>query len=296
MTNPNFIPSLQEINELFLSEKGIKLYLLRTDLYHPLISGNKFYKLKYNLEEARKQKKEAILTFGGAFSNHIAATAFAGKEDGFKTIGIIRGEEIRELSSTLQQAKKDGMQLEFVSREFYRNKEALLNYVSEKYGNECYIIPEGGANALGIKGCMEITENINMTFDFICAPCGTGTTLTGIINTLKPNQNAIGFQILKAEKYIETEIEKWMNELQIENKPNWQINENYHLGGYAKITEELKTFVKTFYLQHHIQLDYVYTGKMIFGIYDLIKAGKIKNDTSIIAIHTGGVQGNKGFE
>lgn len=296
MLNSNFIPPLQQITDSFLEKKGIQLYLLRTDLNHPEISGNKLYKLKYNIEEAKSQNKNTLLTFGGAFSNHIAATAAAGKIANLNTIGIIRGDELPQLNPTLRLAKENGMQLYFVSRELYRNKEELQNYVRKTFNNNCYIVPEGGSNALGVKGCAEIIKDISIPFDYICAPCGTGATLSGIVLSLNTKQQAIGFQVLKAEKYIEQELKKWLLEFNCENKNNWSINENYHFGGYAKVNDELKAFVKEFKTNYHIPLDLIYTGKMMFGIFDLIKKDAFKTGSTIIAIHTGGLQGNKGFD
>lgn len=296
MLNSNFIPPLQQITDSFLEKKGIQLYLLRTDLNHPEISGNKLYKLKYNIEEAKSQNKNTLLTFGGAFSNHIAATAAAGKIANLNAIGIIRGDELPQLNPTLRLAKENGMQLYFVSRELYRNKDELQNYVRKTFNNNCYIVPEGGSNALGVKGCAEIIKDISIPFDYICAPCGTGATLSGIVLSLNTKQQAIGFQVLKAEKYIEQELKKWLLEFNCENKNNWSINENYHFGGYAKVNDELKAFVKEFKTNYHIPLDLIYTGKMMFGIFDLIKKDAFKTGSTIIAIHTGGLQGNKGFD
>lgn len=287
---------LQKINADFISALGIQLYVYRMDLNHKDISGNKLFKLHYNLLEAKKQKKETILTFGGAFSNHIAATASAGKEEGFNTIGIIRGEELSELNPTLQFAKACGMKLHFVSRTLYQNKEALYKEVEEKFGKEnYYLIPEGGSNELGIKGCEEITKNIPIDFDIICCACGTGATFSGITLSLKEHQHAIGFQVLKGEKYIQHEVENWLTNFKSDQK-NWEINEAYHFGGYAKLKPNLLEFMLEFEKENSIPLDYIYTGKMMFGIFDLIKKGKFKKGQTIIAVHTGGVQGNKGFE
>lgn len=287
---------LQKIKSDFITNKGVELFVYRLDLNHPHISGNKLYKLKYNLEEAKKQGKKTILTFGGAFSNHIAATAAAGKEYGFDTIGIIRGEEVSELNPTLTFAKECGMQLYFVSRALYQNKEELNKYIEQHFSSQNYYsIPEGGSNELGIKGCKEITEDIPIDFDYVCCACGTGSTITGIILSLNENQKAIGFQVLKGEKYIQAEVQKWLNHFDAENK-NWEINEDFHFGGYAKLKPELLNFMLQFEKENAIPLDYIYTGKMMFGIMELIKAGKFKKGDKIIAIHTGGLQGNKGFE
>lgn len=287
---------LQKVNSDFIKSKEVELYIYRLDLNHPHISGNKLYKLKYNLEDVKNKKKKTLLTFGGAFSNHIAATAAAGKEQGFNTTGIIRGEKPVELNSTLKFAKEYGMELHFISRSLYQNKEELNKYVSEKFSEEnYYLIPEGGSNELGINGCKEITSNIPIDFDIVCCPCGTGATISGIILSLKEHQSAIGFQILKGEKYIHSEVSNWLKHFKSDNT-NWEINEEFHFGGYAKLKPPLLNFMLDFEKGNSIPLDYIYTGKMMYGIMELIKKGKFKKGTKIVAIHTGGLQGNKGFE
>jgi 1-aminocyclopropane-1-carboxylate deaminase/D-cysteine desulfhydrase-like pyridoxal-dependent ACC family enzyme len=170
-----------------------------------------------------------------------------------------------------------------------------MNYVHSKFGEEVYIVPEGGSNALGVKGCMEITSSIDIPFDFICTPCGTGATLSGILMSLKDEQQAIGFQVLKAEGYIKKEVQDWLTEFKQNDKQNWSVNEDFHFGGYAKVNEQLKQFVQDFNSKHGIPLDYVYTGKMLFGITDLIHNNFFTAGSTIIAVHTGGLQGNKGF-
>ena len=274
----NTIP-LQKVNSDFISSKGVELFVYRLDLNHPLISGNKLYKLKYNLEEAKKKNQKTILTLGGAFSNHIAATAAAGKEYGFDTIGIIRGEELTGLNATLTFAKECGMELHFVSRTLYQNKEALNKYIEEHFSSRNYYsIPEGGSNELGIIGCKEITKNIPIDFDFVCCACGTGSTITGIILSLKEHQKAIGFQVLKGENYIKSEVQNWLKHFHSINN-NWEINENLHFGGYAKLKPELLNFMLEFEKENAIPLDYIYTGKMMFGIMELIKQGNFKKGT-----------------
>lgn len=281
---------LQKISDSITSRQGVNLYVLRTDLNHPHISGNKLYKLKYNLQAACRANKGILLTFGGAFSNHIAAVAAAGKTYGFKTIGIIRGEVYEPLNPTLQFATDQGMQLEYVSRELYRQKEELLRYVKHKYGELVFMIPEGGSNELGILGCEEIVKHIPIHFDHIACACGTGTTLTGIILSLKSVQQALGFQILKAPNYIHQEVSR---QLVISGRPatNWCVFDNYHFDGYAKIKAELTSFIEKFESSHRIPLDPIYTGKMMYGLYDLIERGHFKKGETIVAIHTGGLQG-----
>lgn len=286
---------LQKIDAAFLKEREINLFVLRLDLIHPFISGNKWFKLKYNLEEARKQKKNRLVTFGGAYSNHIIATAAAGKEFGFKTIGIIRGEELSEGdNSVLQFAKDCGMELHFVSREEYRKKDAsFLPGVTDDY----YILPEGGTNELAVKGCSEIISLINIPFDYICCTLGTGGTITGIISSLRENQKAIGFPVLKGGEFLKNEIEKLVTSSEVlslraksrsENQQYELIND-YHFGGYAKKNEELLNFIADYKSKYNIQLDFVYTGKMMFGVFDLVRKDFFEKGATVIAVHTGGL-------
>ncbi len=283
------------IVEPFFRDLGVDLYLKREDLLHPYISGNKFRKLKYNLEEARQQKKHTLLTFGGAYSNHIHATAYAGKKYGFKTIGIIRGDELGEdiektlaQNTTLAFAQKQGMQLHFVSRNDYKlkNSKDYLTRLENKFGN-FYVLPEGGTNPLAVKGCQEILTQTDSEFDYICCAVGTGGTLSGIINSASPNQEVIGFPVLK-ENYLHEPIKKYTNHRK------WKLNREYHLGGYAKINTELITFINRFFKQHSITLDPIYTGKLLMGVYKEISKGNFPKNSRILAVHTGGLQGIAG--
>jgi 1-aminocyclopropane-1-carboxylate deaminase len=286
---------LQKISDPVTLKQGVNLYLLRTDLNHPHISGNKLYKLKYNLEAAARANKSTIVTFGGAYSNHIAAVAAAGKTYGFNTIGIIRGEKHDALNHTLQFATEQGMQLEYVSREQYQQKEKLQRQLEERYRNEpVFFIPEGGSNELGIWGCKGIVKQIPIHFDHICCACGTGTTLAGLILSLSNSQRAIGFQVLKGEQYIQREVARQLQQADV-SANNWSIQEAYHFGGYAKINAALATFINQFEQRHQILLDPVYTGKMMFGVFDLIERGSFKKDEVIVAVHTGGLQGRLPF-
>lgn len=293
---PNSIP-LQAIHDSVTAAYGVNLFMLRTDLIHEHISGNKWFKLHFNLLQAKSENKNTLLTFGGAFSNHIAATAAAGKEYQFKTIGIIRGEEHTPLNPTLALAKENGMELLYVSRTMYRDKQALMSFVEEKFAaTNYYLVPEGGSNSLGVKGCKEIINFIPIGFDCICCACGTGATVAGVILSLTEKQRALGFQVLKAEGYINEEVNNWIKKDGASGPFNFEVNEDYHFGGYAKHTDELKEFVQWFNNINHIPLDYVYTGKMMFGIYDLMKQGLFKSGETIVAIHTGGLQGNQGVD
>ena len=280
-----------------LEAKNYQLFIKREDQIHPLVSGNKFRKLKYNLKEALDQKKTTLLTFGGAFSNHILATAIAGKSTGFKTIGIIRGDELGvdlektfASNSTLRNASKHGMQFDFVSRETYRNKTSIefTEKLQNKYGN-FYCIPEGGTNSLAVKGCEEILTKEDSQFDYICSCVGTGGTISGIINNAKDHQKVLGFTVLKGD-FLENEILKYAKK-----QENWELNNDYHFGGYGKYSDELIHFINRFKSQTDIPLDPIYTGKMMFGVLDMIKRKRFPNGSKILIIHSGGLQGIEGF-
>jgi 1-aminocyclopropane-1-carboxylate deaminase len=271
---------------------GVDLFLKREDQIHPFISGNKYRKLKYNIEGAKKLKFETILTFGGAFSNHIAAAAYAGKEFGFKTIGVIRGDELRDKiheNPTLSFAEACGMQFKFISRELFREKHTaqFLEKLKEEFG-EFYLLPEGGTNELAIKGCEEILTEEDVNFDFVCCAVGTGGTISGIINSSKHGQQILGFPALKGS-FLNEDISKFVT------KQNWNIITDYHFGGYAKVNEALIHFINQFKKENNIQLDPVYTGKMMFGIFDLLEKGYFSKGSKILAIHTGGLQGITGM-
>ncbi len=270
---------------------NIQLYIKREDLLHPLISGNKFRKLKYNVQEAKDTKSKLLITFGGAYSNHILATAAAGKEYGFSTLGFIRGDELKDKfleNPTLSYAQDLGMNFEFISRELFSKKEdvSFVSEIQEKYPNS-YIIPEGGTNQLAIKGCEEILNEEDETFDFVCCAVGTGGTISGIINSSCENQKIIGFSALKGD-FLSDVVCKFVT------KKNWIINSDYHFGGYGKITDELVDHLNEFHSKTNIPLDPIYTGKMVYGILDLIKKQYFPKNSKILIIHTGGLQGGKG--
>lgn len=280
--------------EIDLSLFGIEdytLHLKREDLLHPEMSGNKFRKLKYNLVEAQEQGKDTLLTFGGAYSNHIAAVAAAGKEFGFKTIGIIRGEELAEkrpLNPTLAFAEACGMKLHFISREEYRRKEDpnFLEALKTKFG-DFYLLPEGGTNALAVKGCVEILKDSDFEYDYVCTAVGTGGTLVGIIEASKEYQKIIGFSVLQGD-FQTSEIQKYSH------KKNFEITDFYSFGGYGKIDEELIRFINRFREMTLIPLDPIYTGKMMYGVLDLLKRKYFKKNSRILAVHSGGLQGIAG--
>ncbi|WP_026713256.1 1-aminocyclopropane-1-carboxylate deaminase/D-cysteine desulfhydrase [Flavobacterium daejeonense] len=276
----------QELQILF--PKSVSVTIKREDLLHPVVSGNKFRKLKYNLLQAKAENKETLLTFGGAFSNHIAAVAYAAQEQGFRSVGVVRGDELNEKTDsnpTLQFAKECGMQFEFVSREAYRHKTeaAFLEELKAKFG-DFYLVPEGGTNAQAIKGCQEILTEEDAKFDYICCAVGTGGTISGIINSTLPDQKVLGFPALKGN-FLQDEIRIFAK------NDNWELINDYHFGGYAKINEGLVHFINQFYKDTKIPLDPVYTGKMVFGVLDLIQKDFFPAHSNILLIHTGGLQG-----
>lgn len=271
---------------------GIELFIKREDAIHPFVSGNKYRKLKYNIEEAKRLGFTKLLTFGGAYSNHIAAVAFAGKEFGFETIGIIRGEELKDKiqeNNTLSFAKSCGMHFEFISRESYRNKhsESFLEALKHSQNN-FYLVPEGGTNNLAVKGCEEILTNNDAAFDFVCCSVGTGGTISGLINGSQTNQQILGFPALKGS-FLREDISKFAKHY------NWSLISAYHFGGYAKVNEALIHFINHFKRENNIPLDPVYTGKMMYGIFDLVEKGFFPKGSKILAIHTGGLQGITGM-
>lgn len=289
---------LQPIIEPFFKTFGVELFIKRLDLIDPEVSGNKWYKLKYNLEAARQQGKTTLLTFGGAFSNHIYAVAAAGKRHGFQTIGYIRGEKRLPLNPTLQFAKANGMILRFISRSAYRQK-TNPNFLKElqHLHPTAYILPEGGTNTLAVKGCAEIVAAPEQSFDYYAVPCGSGGTMAGIIVGVAGKGEVLGFSTLRGGSFLQSTIHDLLGQTSASASQltNWQICSEYHCGGFAKFTPPLIQFINRFKVQHDIPLDPIYTGKMLFGLYDLIQKGFFKHNTTIVAMHTGGLQGIEGF-
>lgn len=287
------------LQELSLPNKKIRLFIKRDDKLHPHISGNKWRKMKYNIQELQKQKKTTLLTFGGAYSNHIAAVAAAGKEYNFKTIGIIRGEKIEPLNPTLQYATSCGMHLKYISRTDYRNKNNpdFLKDLENEFG-DFYALPEGGANCFALEGCREIIEEIDeeINADFYTTACGTGGTISGMITGLKTGK-VLGFSALKGD-FLQKEVENLLYKCIPPKKSinnNWEINTTYHFGGYAKFKPKLITFMNDFKQKHGILLDPIYTAKMFYGIFHLIDQDYFPARSTIVAVHTGGLQGIDGF-
>ena len=286
---------IQEVHDAVLDKAGVRLLIKRLDLVHPVISGNKWYKLKYNLIAAREQGFETLLSFGGAYSNHIHALAGAGAEYGFKTIGVIRGEEHNPLNPTLQFAADHGMQLRYLNRADYRRKNSaeIIDRLKDQFG-DLYLIPEGGSNALAVKGCAEIIADIDQPFDVIACACGTAGTLSGLVAGLQGQHQALGLAVLKGADYLCDEVRSLLSSGGYQQHQNWQIKLDYHFGGYAKIKPELLEFMHRFEAAHGIPLEPIYTGKLMFGLYELISGGYFPRGQTFLALHSGGLQGRAG--
>lgn len=292
--SPSVSVPVHQVNDSLLEQSGVSLSILRCDLIHPELSGNKWYKLKYNLLTAKEQGYKTLLSFGGVWSNHIHALAAAGRIYDLKTIGVIRGDKEQALTACLKDAKNNGMELNWLSRESYRQKQeaGFIASLKDKFG-PFYLIPEGGANLDGIKGCSEILNSIQIQdYDLICLACGTGTTLTGIVSAGCPP--ILGFQVLKGQGYLKREVGGLLSEYQLTAKNNWNINDEYHFGGYAKTRPELISFMSKFQETSGVPLEPIYSGKALFGIYDLARQNYFPKGSRILMIHGGGLQGARG--
>jgi len=290
----SFFKNIQTKNQKliipFINEKDFELYMKREDLIHPVISGNKFRKLKYNIQSIDKKKQ--LISFGGAYSNHLLALSYIGKYENLNTVGIVRGEELKnlELNPTLKRCIENGMKLKFVDRNEYRlrNNKVYIKKLKKTYMNSL-IIPEGGTNDKGIKGCEEIlSDDDRVFFDVICVPVGSGGTFSGLINSSSKKQLVIGFSSLNNSN-LKNDIIKFVN------KKNWELIEDDVFGGYAKFNQELISFINNFYNITKIKLDPIYNSKMIFRIIDTIKKKKWRFGKRILIINTGGLQSIESF-
>jgi 1-aminocyclopropane-1-carboxylate deaminase len=284
-----FSPVHQITNPLF-DEHGVKVFLKRDDLIHPMISGNKWRKLKYLLKNAQDKQKNHLVTFGGAYSNHLLATAAAAAKFGFKTTGIVRGQEVK--NDTLFLCRLHGMQLIFTDRDSYRDKQALFH---KYFGDDedAIFIDEGGASAEGALGCSELVDELTDTYDHIFCACGTGTTAAGIINGLNNHQLKTQFNavpVFKNGGFIRDEIDRFLTA-----PAGYSLHTDYHFGGYGKATDELISFIKQFVATTGIVIEPIYTGKMMYAVYDLIDKGYFKVGSKILAIHSGGIWGLLGM-
>ncbi|HEY4024721.1 MAG TPA: pyridoxal-phosphate dependent enzyme [Pseudonocardiaceae bacterium] len=266
--------------------RGVRVVLQREDLIHPELPGNKWRKLRYNLVAAREQGASTLLTFGGAYSNHIRATAAAGRIFGFRTVGVIRGEAHHPLNASLAAAVGDGMSLAYLDRNTYRDKTnpALIARLRHRFG-EFYLIPEGGSNALAVRGCREIVEEIDIEFDVICCPVGTGGTLAGIAAALPDGARAVGFSALRGgAEFLPAEVRRLQG---ADVTANWSIVDDYAFGGFARRTGELDRFIAEFRASHGIELEWVYVAKMMYGIHALIDNGTFPSGSTVVAVITG---------
>ena len=297
------LPSpIQKLESELLSEKQIELWIKRDDLIHPAISGNKWRKLKWNIEKAKDNKKSKLLTFGGAFSNHIAATAFACKAAGLQSIGVIRGEKVEPLNATLTKAQADGMRLHFISREADKLKKDhdFILGLRNQFGN-FHLVPEGGANYYGVMGCMEIAKEFDVQPNFFATSAGTGTTASGLLLSATQHQKVMVFSGLKGGEFLKDDIKHLINYTTYnaddtrETLKHLDLITDYHFGGFAKITPELVEFANAFYRQFQIPLDLIYTSKLFYGLFDMIRKNHFKPHSKIVALHTRGLQGNNGF-
>ena len=290
------LPSpITQVHSPLIEQQQVELFIKRDELIHPDIQGNKWRKLKYNLIQAIEEKHHTILSFGGAYSNHLHALAAAGSLCNLKTIGIIRGEAPSPLNPCLQDMQNSGMQLDFITRRQYREKTGadFLTSLRQQFGN-FYLIPEGGNNAAGKQGCAEILDELNAPYDVICCEIGSGTMFSALIeNNPFPNTEFIGFSVMKNPQ-LQADITAQLGEKIFDNT-QWHINHDYHFGGFAKSSPELFQFIKQFKAQHHIQLEPVYSGKMLYGIMQMIAQGNFVKGSRICAIHGGGLQGIRGF-
>ncbi len=282
---------LSRVDEPLFRRRGVELWLKRDDLLHPIISGNKWRKLKYVLQHALALRSKRIISMGGAYSNHLHALAYAGKCLGLATAAFIRGEARNNLNPTLSDLKAWGMRLNYLSRTEYRELRAYKDHHCLPDLQEGdYWLPEGGAGALALPGVGEIVAEIDSTFDVLVVPCGTGTTLAGLIKAVPDTVQVLGISALKGADFLYREVA----ELAPEASPgNWRIELDYHFGGFAKADSALNEFMARFERRHAIALDPVYTGKMLYGLYDMIEQERFSSGQRIIAIHTGGLQGKR---
>jgi 1-aminocyclopropane-1-carboxylate deaminase len=281
----------QSIGKPLHRRTDISIDVLRLDLMHPIVSGNKWFKLKYHLHAAVQQNKKGIITLGGAYSNHLVATAVACRENNLLSIGIIRGEESFHENDSVKQMKEAGMKIIYVSREQYKNKDQFINDLVN-HEHDYYFVPEGGQSAEGIKGAAEIISFcLKKRYTDIMCSVGTGTTLAGLVNASENDQQIVGISALKIAANENNDLKLFLKENT--NKTNYKVIYDYHFGGYAKKNNQLITFMNELYLEEKIATDFVYTGKMFYAVYDLIKKDYFVQNAELLLIHSGGLQGNR---
>jgi 1-aminocyclopropane-1-carboxylate deaminase len=297
---PVAVPPLDPLDDPVLRPYGVQLAMLRLDRLHPLVNGNKWFKLKHDLAAAAAGGQTTLLSFGGAYSNHIRALSAAARLTGFYSIGIIRGELVEPLNPVLAFARAQGMELVGISRSEYRRRQdpAFINGLLERFGN-CHVIPEGGSAEAGIRGCEEIMAFLaplpgtddGRQVTVACA-CGTGSTLAGLVrggSRLDLDLTLLGIAVLKGAGYLARQVRTWLAATPDTALPAWQLCEDYHRGGYGKTDRELQAFIDGFQRRTGVPLEPVYTGKLVYGLYDMIRRGDFPSGSRIICLHTGGV-------
>jgi 1-aminocyclopropane-1-carboxylate deaminase/D-cysteine desulfhydrase-like pyridoxal-dependent ACC family enzyme len=292
---------LQSISHPVATRQGVRLLLWRDDLLHPDLPGNKARKLKYNLRQARAEGHSRLLTFGGAYSNHLAAVAAAGRLYGFATTGLVRGEEHRPLNPTLARCAADGMALHYLDRATYRRRAefGLLAEMQRQYG-PAYLLPEGGTNALALRGVAELIAELRQhtDFDAVAVAAGTGGTLAGLALGLAEASypaRAVGVAALKGADFLRAEVDTLTLAAVGTVLSNYELHTGYHFGGYAKLPAELRAFIHQFRADYGVLLDPIYTGKLLFGVLDLIEKNHFAPGSTVVAVHTGGLQAWGGF-
>ncbi len=291
----NSVP-LELFHHPLLTQHNIRLHIKRDDLLHPVVSGNKLYKLMLNLEQFKYEHKKTLITFGGAYSNHLHATAFMGKSLGIQTVAIVRGEQLVPLNPTLKDCTDWGMVIEPVSRGLYRQKQQApeIQSIIDKYPSP-YVVPEGGANRLGVQGVAQMLDGVDQKdLDVVVVACGTGVTMAGLISACEPHVRVIGFPALKAEKWMGGEVQGWLDVIACTNN-NWALQHGYHFGGYGKTKLELLEFMDDMEANYNLLLDPIYTGKAFYGLLKMIENGNIARGSNLLFVHSGGLQGRRGL-
>jgi len=284
---------IQKINNTTASLKGISVSVLRLDLLHPIISGNKIFKLKYYIEAAIHEKKNELITFGGPYSNHLVATAYAACEQGLNTLGFVRGEKPVTLSPTLRDCINYGMKLEFVDRTAY---DQLQKKLLLENNATSVVVPYGGFGRLGAMGAKEILNfEGNSHFNMIIASCGSGTMGAGLLAAMNQEQQLVLVSAVKNNFSIKEELLSLLTPDEYKDK-SFDINHEYHFGGFAKKENTLLTFMNKFYKTTDIPTDFVYTGKLMYAFNDMLEKGRIPADSSVLLIHSGGLQGNRSLK
>lgn len=303
----DYLPEIETFNFEFADKKLVAIDCLRLDKIHPFVSGNKWYKLKYPILHGYQSGKKQFLSFGGAYSNHLHALAYAGKHLNLKTIGVIRGEKVEPLNPTLQDCQDWGMELLWISREQYRQfaspsmSTGLVSSAAQAHFlslyPDAYIIPEGGACSDGVLGVESLFNALQhkakLDYDFIATPVGSGTTLAGLVRAKIGRAKCLGFSALRGASDLEQRVEQHLEDAVRIN--DWSIAHDYHFGGFAKIHPRLTAFISDIYQQYNLLLDPVYTGKMLYGLAEFIHQGRIPSGAKVLMLHTGGLQGWRGF-